>query len=184
MNNQSDDERRAADGQYRKTIWKMLGMSAVSGLGGGTPVVRHPDERVAATSQHWAAIGGSFMSIALGIDVMVRVLILNQDYHQWWEIFLIWMANLFLVGIGQIRSGVRPVGAGGKWSWRTSGLMVVMLALMIPAGLWCLGELHSLPSFAAMVAFSALGALVMQLIMRGIYSRWERRNLGPDSGEE
>jgi hypothetical protein len=183
MNNQSDDERGTAVRRDRKTLWKVLGLSALSGVGGGTPILKHPDERVAATSQRWAAIGGTFMAVALGIDMMVRILVLKQDFRLCWDICLIWTVNLYLVSIGQIRNGVRPVGAGGKWSWKTSGLITLELALLIPAVLWLMGNIHSLREYLFVALTAAAGCLVMQMILRGIYRRWERRNLGPEAGE-
>lgn len=183
MNNQTDDERAAAKRQQRKTLWKVIGLSALSGIGGGAPIVKHPDERVAATAQRWGAIGGAFMAVALGVDMIVRVFVLRQDFHLWWDISLIWMVNLYLVSLGQIRSGVPPVGAVGKWSWKTSGLMILILALEIPAILWLMGMVRSLNGYLGMALLAGGSGLVMLMVLRGIYRRWERRTLGPESGD-
>jgi hypothetical protein len=182
MNSQSNDEREDATRQGRRTLWKMLGLSFLSGLGGGTPVIKHRDERIAATSQKWAAFSGAFLSIAIGIDIMVRILILRQDFPV--EICLIWMANLFIVGIGQIRSGVPAAGTVGRSSWKISALMIVEIALLVPAVLWLMGMVHSWVQYAAYVALAGVSAFVMQMIMRGTYRRWERRTLGASSDDE
>ena len=183
MNNQSYDERRTAVRQQWRTLWRVLGLSALSGVGGGTPMLKHHDERVAATSQRWAAIGGAFMGVALGVDMMVRILVLKQDFRLCWDISLIWMVNLFLVSIGQIRSGVPAVGAVGKWSWKTSGLMVAEIALLVPAVIWLMGGIHSLREYLGGALLAAAGCFVMLMIMRCIYRRWERRALGPEAGD-
>jgi hypothetical protein len=181
MNNQSNDE-RAARRQARRAMWKTVGLGFLSGLGGGTAVVKHPDERIAATSQKWAAFSGAFLSIAIGIDIMVRILILKQDYPM--EICLIWMVNLFVVGIGQIRSGVPAAGTVGTSSRKISVLMIVEIALLVPAVLWLMGMVNSWLQYAAYAALAAAGSLVMQMIMRGTYRRWERRTLGASSDDE
>lgn len=177
MNNQSNNER-----QRRYPIWKMLGLAFLSGF--GTPIIKHPDERIAATSQRWAALGGSFMSIALGIAMVVRLLILKQDFRQCWDICLIWTVNLFVVCIGQIRSGVQPVGAVGRWSWKTSGLMILEIALLVPTLLWLMGSIGSLKAYVGSVALAGGSALGMQMILRAIYSKWERKTLGSSCSEE
>ena len=182
MNNHSDDESRAAAGHARKTLWKTLGLSFLGGF--GTPIVKHPDERIAATSQRWAAISGAFLSITLGIDMMVRILILKQDFRLCWDICMIWMVNLLLVSIGMIRSGVQPVGAVGKWSWKTSGLMIAEIALLVPAVLWLMGMIHSLQAYLGGAALAGGSGFVTLIIMRGIYGRWERRALGSPSDDE
>lgn len=184
MNNQSDDERKTAARQARKTRWKVLGLSFLGCFSGGVPLVKHPDERVAATQQRWAAISGMFMSVALGIDIMVRFYVLKQDARLWGDIGLIWMVNVFLVSRGQIRSGVPPVGVVGKWSWKTPGLMVAGLALLIPAVLWLMGMIHSLKAYSGCVLVAGASGFVTLMIMRRDYRRWERRNLGPEAGED
>lgn len=181
MNNHSDDERTARR-QARKTFWRALGLGFLGGLGGGTAIVKHPDERIAATTQKWAAWSGAFLSIALGIDMFVRIVILKKDFPA--ELCLIWMINLFVVGIGQIKSGVPAVGAVGKWSWKTSGLMMAEIALLVPAVLWLMGMVRSWQQYALYVVFAGLSSFAMLLIMRLIYDRWERRALGPESAEE
>lgn len=181
MNNQSNDEHRTAVRQHRKTIWKILGLSALSGVGGGVPLLKNPDERLAATSQRWAAIGGAFISAALGIDLIVRIFVLKQDVRLFWDIGLIWMVNVFVVSIGQIWSGVQPVEAVGRWPWKTSGILE--LALLIPAVIWLMGGIHSVREYLIVALATAAGCLAIQTISRAIYRRWERRNLGPEAGE-
>jgi len=183
MNNQSDDERTTATRQHKRALWKTLGLSFLSGF--GTPLIKHPDERVAATQQRWAANSGKFMSVALGIDLCVRVYVLRQDPRLCWDIGLIWMVNVFLVSRGQIRSGVPAVGAVGKWSWKTPGLMVAGLALLIPAVvLWLTGGTHSLKAYLGLALLAGGSAFVTLMIMRRTYRKWERRNLGSEAEEK
>ncbi len=182
MNNQSDQE-RAVRREVRKGLLRATGLAFLSGLGGGTPIARHPDERIAATAQRWAAIGGAFLSIALGIDIMVRVFVLRQDPALFWDIGLIWMVNLFIVCIGQIKSGVQPVGVSRR-QFKISILMIVEIALLIPALLWLLGMVHSWQTFLIEAGVAAVSATIMLLIMRAIYSRWERRTLGAESDDQ
>lgn len=183
MNNRREE--RGTAGRLGARMWiRLFGLSFLSGLGGGMPMAAHPDERVAATAQRWAARGGAFMSVALGIDVIVRVLVLRQDFRQCWDICLIWMANLFFVCIGMVRNGVRPAGAGGRLSWKANGWAILIIALEIPAILWLIGGISSWREYVIYTALCAVVALIMQLIMRGIYGRWERRTLGGADEEQ
>ena len=177
--NTGDD--RAAKRLQRRVLWKALGASALSGLGGGMPVSAHPDERINAEMQRWAARGGAFLSIALGIDLIVRVFVLRQDPRFYMDIALIWLVNLFIVTIGMIRCGVPAAGVAGKLSWKTSGFLVVLIGLEIPALMWLMGDIHTLPQFLFQAALAGGAAAVMLLIMRAIYGNWERRALGQDS---
>lgn len=165
----------------RRVLWKAAGASALSGLGGGMPVTGHPDERINAERQRWAARGGAFLSIALGIDLIVRVFVLRQDPRFYMDTALIWLVNLFIVTIGMIRCGVPAVGVAGKLSWKTSGFLVVLIGLEIPALMWLMGDIHTLPQFLFQAALAGGAAAAMLLIMRAIYGKWERRALGQDS---
>lgn len=182
MNDQSNQE-RAVRRAMRKGLWKATGLAFLSGLGGGTPVARHPDERIAATAQKWAAVGGIFLSIALAIDIVVRCFILRQDPKEYWDIGLIWMVNLFIVCIGQIRSGIQPVGVERR-QFKISILMIVEIAILVPALLWLLGMVHSWQIFLLEAGLAAVSATAMLFIMRALYGRWERREIGANSDAE
>jgi len=179
MNEQHENGSAAASALCRKNRWRTLGLCFLSGLGGGTPLVRHYDERIAATMQRWAAAGGSFMSIALAIDILVRSFVLRQDPRLYMDIALIWLVNVFLVCIGMVRSGVPAVGVTGRWSWRTAGLLVGLIALEVPALQWLTGDIHSIGQYLAQAALAGGSAVVMLLVMRALYAAWERRSLGP-----
>ena len=182
MNNQSDDDRRAAKREHRKHFWKIQILSSLGGLG-GIPLVKHPDERIASTAQEWAARAGKFLSIALGIDICVRTYVLRQNPQQYWDISLIWGVNVFLVCIGQTRSGVAPFYAVGKLTWKTAG-WILYLALLIPVlVLWLNGGGYSLKAYVVGTAIAAVSAFVTLKVIRGIYSKWERKNLGNGSEE-
>ena len=165
-----------------KAIGLSLGLGFLSGLG-GPGLTSHPDERVNSTIQRWGSIGGWVARTALGIDLLVRAFILRQGVHQYWDIGLIWLAAMMLSSMGMVRSGVQPVGAVGRWSWKTSGLMILIIALLVPAEFWLLGEIDSVTAYLACAAVAAAGGFVMQIIIRGVYSKWERRTLGGGPGE-
>lgn len=182
MNNHSGTP--AADRrQIGKSIGLALGLGFLSGLG-GPGLTSHPDERLNATIQRWASIGGWVARTALGIDLLVRALVLRQDARQYWDIGLIWMVAMMLSSLGMVRSGLQPVGAAGKWSWKTSGMMVAIIALLVPAELWYLGGIGSIQAYLGSVVLAGGVAFVMQLVMRAIYGKWERRALGPESEDE
>ena len=139
-----------------------------------------PDERVVATQQRWGARGMLILTMALAIDLIVRIPILKQEPRQWLDISLIWMATSLYVFIGMTASGVAPYG--GKWS---HGLLVVLiLTVEIPVLLMLMGGVHTLTDFIANMAIAAATAFVMVIIFRGIYARWERRTLGRGPREE
>jgi len=140
----------------------------------------HLDERTIATQQRWAARGMLMLSIALTIDVLVRVLILKQEPRQYLDISLIWMATMLYVSIGMTASGVEPFG--GKWS--KAWLVILIIAVEVPVVLTLMGMVHTLADFIADIVIAAVGASVMLIILRGIYSVWERVTLGRGPREE
>ena len=138
------------------------------------------DERTIATQQRWAARGMGMLSFALAIDVLVRVLILKQTPWQYLDIWLIWMATTLYPAIGMTASGVAPYG--GKWS--KAWLPLLIIAVVCPAVVTLMGMVHSPADFIADMVAAAAGAFVMLIILRGIYSVWERVNLGRGPREE
>ncbi len=142
------------------------------------------DERTIATGQRWGARGMLMLSIALSVDVLVRILILKQEPRQYLDISLIWLATILFVAIGMAGSGVEPFG--GKWSkfwW-----LVPMIAVTNAVTLTLMGMIHSLADVIAIIVTGAAGAFagvfVIFIILRGIYSRWERVTLGRGPREE
>ena len=87
------------------------------------------DERTIATQQRWAARGMWMLSIALSIDVLVRVLILKQEPGQYLDISLICMAALLYASIGMTASGVEPFG--GKWSKAWLSILIVAVTVTV-----------------------------------------------------
>jgi hypothetical protein len=140
----------------------------------------HSDERVVTTQQRWAARGMWIFSIALSIDLMVRLLILKQDPRQCLDISLIWMATTVYVAYGMIANGVAPYG--GKWS--TGLLAVLIIAVEVPVVLALMGMIHTLADLIADIVSAAASAFVMLVILRGIYGRWERVTLGREPRED
>ena len=138
------------------------------------------DERIIATQQRWAARGFVILSIALAIDLLVRILILKQEPRQYLDFGLIWLAALLYAGIGMTASGVVPYR--GKWS---TGLLVVLIIVVVNAVVWTLmGKVHGLADLIGTIVGTAAFAFVTLIILRGIYSRWERRTLGRGPREE
>ena len=138
------------------------------------------DERTIATQQRWAARGMWMLSIALATDVLVRVLILKQEPRQYLDISLILMATMLYAGIGMTASGVAPYG--GKWS---KGLLAILIITVeCPVVLALMGMVHTLADFITDMVGAVAGALVALIILRGIYSVWERVTLGRGPREE
>jgi len=138
------------------------------------------DERVIATRQRWAARGMAILTMALSIDLIVRILILKQEPRQWLDIFLIWMGTSLYVFIGMTASGVAPYG--GKWS--NAWLLILILAVEIPVVLTWMGMVPTWAAFIANMVIAGAGAFLMLMISRGIYGVWERKTLGRGSREE
>ena len=140
----------------------------------------HPDERVIATRQRWAARGLVILSIALSLDLIVRALILKQEPWQYLDIGLIWMATTGYVALGMAASGVELYEGKLSKNW----LVMLIIAVEVPVVLTLMGMVHTLAAFIAEVALAAAGAFVTLIILRGIYRVWERRTLGRGSREE
>jgi len=142
------------------------------------------DERTTATADRWLARGLVMMSFALLIDCLVRQLILKQHPWQWLDIFLIWMATMAYGAIGMTASGVAPY-EGKLWKmWPIIPSVVVAvtvtLALMGVIRMWT----DLILTVTLGIIVTVVDAVVVFIILRGIYSKWERRTLGPRSREE
>ncbi len=140
----------------------------------------HRDERITATAHLWGARGFWLLFMALPIDLLVRILLLKQEPRQYLDIALIWTAAMLYAGIGMTASGVAPYG--GKWS--ATWLAVLIIAVEVPVVLTLMGMIHTPAAFIADVALAAAGAFVTLIIIRGIYSRWERKTFGRGPREE
>ncbi len=133
------------------------------------------DERIVATQQRWAARGLLMLMIALAIDLLVRILILKQEPRQHLDISLIWMATILYVSIGMTASGVEPFGGERSKTW----LVILIIAVVVPVVLTLGGTVHTLADFITVMVSAAAGAFLMLIvIMRRIYSVWERVTLG------
>ena len=139
----------------------------------------HRDERTIATHQRWAARGMGILSIALAIDLLVRVLLLRQEPRQYLDIWLIWMATILYVAIGVSASGVAPFA--GKWVSMALGIMVAVAATNT-AVLTLMGMVHTgvdlISAIAGGIIGGGAGAFLLLMMLRGIYGRWERVTLG------
>jgi hypothetical protein len=71
---------------------------------------------------------------------------------------------------------------GGKWS--KASLAVLIIAVEVPVVLTLMGMVHTLADFVADSVIAAAGAFVSLIILRGIYSVWERRALGRRAREQ
>ena len=140
----------------------------------------HHDERITATAHRWGARGMAILTMALSIDLIVRLLVLKQEPRQWLDIFLIWMGTSLYVFIGMTASGVAPYG--GKWS--QAWLVILIIAVQVPVVLTLMGMVHTLTDFIAHMVIAAASAFVMLIILRGIYGVWERRTIGRVPREE
>jgi hypothetical protein len=138
------------------------------------------DERTTGTADRWAARGMAILTMALSIDLIVRILVLKQEPRQWLDIFLIWMGTSLYVFIGMTASGVAPYG--GKWS--KAWLLILILAVEIPVVLTWMGMVPTWAAFIANMVIAGAGAFLMLMIFRGIYGVWERKTLGRAPREE
>jgi len=132
------------------------------------------DERIVATQQGWAARGFGFLFIALAIDLMVRTWLLKQEPRQYLDIWLIWMATILYVAIGMTASGVET--CGGKWwkMWPIIPLVVVVNTVTLAR----IGMVQTLTDVVASVVSATAGLLLSIVILRSIYTLWERATLG------
>jgi hypothetical protein len=140
----------------------------------------HSDERTTATAHLWAARGLVMLNIALPIDLLVRILLLKQEPRQWLDIGLIWMAAMVCAGIGMTASGVAPYGGKGWKMWPIIPLIVVVNTVVLAR----IGMVPTLTDVVASVVSATAGLSLVIVILRGIYSRWERRTLGRVPREE
>jgi len=140
----------------------------------------HSDERVIATRQRWAARGMVILTIALAIDLLVRILIVKQEPRQHLDISLIWIATTLYVSIGMTASGVQLYG--GKWSkyW----LVILTIVAANAVVLTLMGVIHGLAEAIGVIVGAAAGGFLMLMVLRGIYSVWERKTLGRAPREE
>ena len=138
------------------------------------------DERVIATRQRWAACGMVMLTIALSIDLLVRILILKQEPRQWLDIAAILMGTTVFVSIGMTASGVQLYG--GKWSKHWPVVLSIVAANAVVLTL--MGGVHGLADLIGVIAGTAGGVFVMLIILSVIYGVWERKTLGRAPREE
>ena len=138
------------------------------------------DERVIATRQRWGTCGMVILTIALAIDLIVRILVLKQEPRQWLDIAAIWMGTAVFVSIGMAASGVQLYGGKSSKAW----LLILILAVEIPVVLTWMGMVPTWAAFIANMVIAGAGAFLMLMIFRGIYGVWERKTLGRGSREE
>ena len=138
------------------------------------------DERVIATRQRWAAHGMAILTMALSIDLLVRILILKQEPRQWLDIFLIWMGTSLYVCIGMTASGVQLYGGKLSKHW----LVILTVVATMAVVLTLMGMGHGLADLIGVIVGGAIGVFLMLMILRGSYSVWERVTLGRRSREE
>lgn len=119
------------------------------------------------------------LSTALVIDVLVRLLVLKQEPHQYLDVWLIWAATTLYVIIGTTASGVEPFGARSR-SWVAIAAGAVVANTAVAA---LMGTLASLADLITWIAGSLAGVFLALVIMRGVYGAWERRTLGRASRE-
>ena len=134
----------------------------------------HSDERTTAVAHRWAAIGWLILTFALGVDLMVRILVLKQEPQQWADISLIWMATMLFAGVGMTASGVEPYGGKRSKLW----LVVLVFAVGITLVSALMGKIHSLADLISTTISAAAGAFMALIILRVIHGAWERRTLG------
>lgn len=136
----------------------------------------HSDERVITTRQRWAERGMLMVYIALPVDLFVRDLVLKQDPRQYLDIWLIWVALVCLYSSGMASSGVEPFGK----RWSRAWLLILVITVTSTVVLTLRGMVHTPAHLIGVIA----GAAVFVIILRAIYSVWERVTLGRTPREE
>lgn len=142
------------------------------------------DERTTGTADRWAAHGMAILSMALCTDLIVRCLILKQEPWQWLDIFVIWMGTNAYVAIRMTASGVALYE--GKWRKMWPIIPVVVVANTVTLAL--LGMVRTWTDLISTITIGIIGAatgtFVVLIILRSVYSLWERRTLGHVPREE
>lgn len=90
------------------------------------------------------------------------------------------MAAMLYAGIGMTASGVAPYGGKRSATW----LAILIIAVTNTVMLTLMGMVHGLADLIAIIVSATAGAFVMLIILRGIYSVWERVTLGRAPREE
>ena len=136
------------------------------------------DERTTGTADRWKARGMAILIMALSIDLLVRTLILKQEPRQWLDIFLIWVGTSLYVCIGMSASGVAPY----EGKWRKMWPIIPVVAVTNTVVLTLMGVVNTWADLISTITIgiigAAVGTFVVFIILRRVYSVWERRTLG------
>jgi len=136
------------------------------------------DERTTGTADRWKARGMAILIMALSIDLLVRTLILKQELRQWLDIFLIWVGTSLYVCIGMSASGVAPY----EGKWRKMWPIIPVVAVTNTVVLTLMGVVNTWADLISTITIgiigAAVGTFVVFIILRRVYSVWERRTLG------
>ena len=142
------------------------------------------DERTTGTADRWKARGMAILIMALSIDLLVRTLILKQEPRQWLDIFLIWVGTSLYVCIGMSASGVAPY----EGKWRKMWPIIPVVAVTNTVVLTLMGVVNTWADLISTITIgiigAAVGTFVVFIILRRVYSVWERRTLGRAAREE
>ena len=128
------------------------------------------DERIAATTNRFAAIGFLIWQLLLSISLCYRTAILKQHPREFWDIFAIWAIGIFFVFIAYANRGVFDHGFKRRWLTIGIGCLIGILALF-----FIMGRIHSVVD----VAGSLIGILVGLGLCIGtahfLNRRWKRK---------
>ncbi|MFO8061008.1 MAG: hypothetical protein R6U70_10205 [Bacillota bacterium] len=129
------------------------------------------DERISRTNAAVTSRGFAILSWGLTIILIYRIFALGQEFSEFGDAFILWIAANGYVALASSLRGVQPFGGLSGRLWLVPGIVALTHTGMVISRGATVAEV--VVAFA--VSFAA--ALAVLLILQSIYRRWENRNL-------
>jgi len=137
---------------------------------------RQFDERIVETKRKISSRAFYIMLWGFLVVTLYRQFYLNQEFSDYGDYFIIWIAASFYVAFGEVLQGVNPFGSSRYKFWAVPLMMAgSILAVQIFQGT-VVSFVEGVLTFVIALICSSVTLYVLFLL----YRRWEKRNVDSD----
>ena len=128
------------------------------------------DERIEATTNHFAAIGFLIWFFLMSVSLCYRTMILKQHIREFWDISIIFCFGIFFVFIAYAKKGV--FDHGFKTAWLTIGIVIPVVSLAV---FFIMGQVRSVGDVLGGLIGVLFGIGLVIGIAYFLNRRWKRK---------